>query len=116
VRKYASRLRDVSAAASGPSSSSGFINGGDNGGVGAMSGFTYGPGSTTLEVGDFAKLDLGRSHRTGIPEVVWGPGKTPAQIVSIMEALRDRQSVVMATRITPEAEPHQPTFWTDTST
>jgi len=34
--------------------------------------------------------------------VVWGPGKTPEQIVRIMDALRDRQSVVMATRITPE--------------
>lgn len=53
-------------------------------------------------MGDFAKLDLGRSARTGLPEVVWGPGKTPQQIVSIMGALRDRQSVVMATRITPE--------------
>jgi NCAIR mutase (PurE)-related protein len=53
-------------------------------------------------VGNFATLDLGRTARTGLPEVVWGPGKTPQQIVSIMGALRDRQSVVMATRITPE--------------
>lgn len=53
-------------------------------------------------MGNFAKLDLGRSARTGLPEVVWGPGKTPEQIVSIMAALRDRQSVVMATRVTPE--------------
>ena len=58
--------------------------------------------TSTLEVGNYAKLDLGRSARTGLPEVVWGPGKTPEQIVSIMGALRDRQSVVMATRITPE--------------
>ena len=43
--------------------------------------------ASTLEVGDFAKLDLGRTHRTGLPEVVWGPGKTPAQILSIMHAL-----------------------------
>lgn len=59
--------------------------------------------NNTLEVGDFAKLDLGRTARTGMPEVVWGPGKTPEQIVRIMGALRHRQSVVMATRITPEA-------------
>ena len=57
---------------------------------------------TTLEVGDFAKLDLGRTARTGLPEVVWGPGKTPEQIVKIMLALRDRQSAVMATRVDPE--------------
>jgi len=57
---------------------------------------------TTLEVGDFAKLDLGRTARTGLPEVVWGPGKTPGQIAKIMLALRDRQSAVMATRVDPE--------------
>ena len=57
---------------------------------------------TTLEVGDFAKLDLGRTARTGLPEVVWGPGKTPEQIAKIMLALRDRQSAVMATRVDPE--------------
>ena len=57
--------------------------------------------STTLEVGDFAKLDLGRAARTGLPEVVWGPGKTPAQILAIMEALRDKQPVVLATRVDP---------------
>ena len=44
--------------------------------------------ASTLEVGDFAKLDLGRTHRTGLPEVVWGPGKTPAQILGIMQALQ----------------------------
>ena len=60
------------------------------------------PGASTLEVGDFAKLDLGRTERTGLPEVVWGPGKTPAQILQIMLALRDRQNAVMATRVDPE--------------
>ena len=53
-------------------------------------------------MGDFAKLDLGRTARTGLPEVVWGPGKTPEQIAKIMLALRDRQSAVMATRVDPE--------------
>ena len=57
------------------------------------------PGASTLEVGDFAKLDLGRTLRTGLPEVVWGPGKTPGQILQIMVALRTRQNAVMATRV-----------------
>ena len=60
------------------------------------------PGASTLDVGDFAKLDLGRTERTGLPEVVWGPGKTPVQILEIMLALRDRQHAVMATRVDPE--------------
>ncbi|MEL6384273.1 MAG: nickel pincer cofactor biosynthesis protein LarB [Cyanobacteria bacterium J06626_18] len=52
-------------------------------------------------VEDFAKVDHHRSLRTGFPEVIWGPGKTVAQIVQIMKAMRDRTPVVMATRIEP---------------
>src|SRR5918998_4716984 len=54
------------------------------------------------QVGDFAKIDHHRSLRTGFPEVIWGPGKTPDQIVQIMEAMRLRNPVVMATRIEPD--------------
>jgi pyridinium-3,5-biscarboxylic acid mononucleotide synthase len=53
-------------------------------------------------VGEFAKIDHHRQLRTGFPEVIWGLGKTPAQIVQIMEAMRARNPVVMATRIEPE--------------
>ena len=53
-------------------------------------------------VGEFAKIDHHRQLRTGFPEVIWGPGKTPDQIVQIMEVMRQRNPVVMATRITPE--------------
>lgn len=53
-------------------------------------------------VGDFAKIDHHRSLRTGFPEVIWGPGKTPDQIVQIIGVMRQRNPVVMATRITPE--------------
>lgn len=53
-------------------------------------------------VGDFAKIDHHRSLRTGFPEVIWGPGKTPEQIAQIMETLRARSSIVMATRIESE--------------
>lgn len=53
-------------------------------------------------VEDFAKVDHHRSLRTGFPEVIWGPGKTVNQIVQIMQAMRDRTPVVMATRIEPD--------------
>ena len=50
---------------------------------------------------EFAKIDSSRQQRTGFPEVIWGLGKTPTQIVKIIQAMRQQQSVVMATRITP---------------
>ena len=53
-------------------------------------------------VDDFARIDHHRAIRTGFPEVIWGPGKTPDQIAQIMEVMRDRTAVVMATRIEPE--------------
>ncbi|WP_026736595.1 nickel pincer cofactor biosynthesis protein LarB [Fischerella sp. PCC 9605] len=52
-------------------------------------------------VGEFAKIDNHRALRTGFPEVIWGPGKTPTQIAQIMEVMRLRNPVVMATRIEP---------------
>ncbi|MFB2839206.1 nickel pincer cofactor biosynthesis protein LarB [Floridanema evergladense] len=53
-------------------------------------------------VGDFARIDHHRKLRTGFPEVIWGPGKTPDQIAQIFQAMRQENPVVMATRITPE--------------
>ncbi|MBE9125674.1 MULTISPECIES: nickel pincer cofactor biosynthesis protein LarB [unclassified Coleofasciculus] len=53
-------------------------------------------------VGDFAKIDHHRTLRTGFPEVIWGLGKTPDQIIQIMEVMRQRNRVVMATRIEPD--------------
>jgi pyridinium-3,5-biscarboxylic acid mononucleotide synthase len=60
-------------------------------------------------IDEFAKIDRSRQQRTGFPEVIWGLGKTPAQIASIIQVMRQQQSVVMATRITPAvyAELHQ---------
>jgi NCAIR mutase (PurE)-related protein len=54
----------------------------------------------------FAKVDHHRSLRTGFPEVIWGPGKTPEQILKIMETMRQRNPIVMATRIEPEVYTH----------
>ena len=53
-------------------------------------------------VGEFARIDHHRHLRTGFPEVIWGLGKTPDQIIQIMEVMRLRSPVVMATRIEPE--------------
>ncbi|MGF1567476.1 MAG: nickel pincer cofactor biosynthesis protein LarB [Nodosilinea sp.] len=53
-------------------------------------------------IDDFAKVDHHRTLRTGFPEVIWGPGKTVDQIVQIMRSLRQRNPVVMATRIEPQ--------------
>jgi hypothetical protein len=52
-------------------------------------------------VDEFAKIDHHRQLRTGFPEVIWGLGKTPEQIARIMEVMRQRNPVVMATRIDP---------------
>jgi pyridinium-3,5-biscarboxylic acid mononucleotide synthase len=53
-------------------------------------------------VGDFARIDHHRTLRTGFPEVIWGLGKTPEQIIQIMQVMADRQSpLIMATRIEP---------------
>ena len=41
----------------------------------------------TADLG-FARLDLDRAERTGTPEVVYAAGKTPAQTVACLAALR----------------------------
>ncbi len=51
---------------------------------------------------DFACLDHHRALRTGFPEVVYGEDKSAEQIASIMNAMLEKSSVVMATRVDPE--------------
>ena len=51
----------------------------------------------------FAKVDHHRALRHGMPEVVFGLGKTPGQIVAIADALLERSENVLITRATPEA-------------
>jgi NCAIR mutase (PurE)-related protein len=47
----------------------------------------------------FATLDHQRALRTGSPEVVFGPGKTPADLVAIFGRLYARGGVALATRV-----------------
>lgn len=50
----------------------------------------------------FAQVDLHRSLRKGFPEVIFGAGKTPAQVLAIATKLVEREQHVLVTRITPE--------------
>ena len=50
----------------------------------------------------FAHADTHRHLRTGFPEVIFGTGKTTAQIATLLHELGRDGATVMATRITPE--------------
>jgi NCAIR mutase (PurE)-related protein len=50
---------------------------------------------------EFAKPDLHRELRTGHPEVIYGPGKTPEQIATIADRLAAHGQNVLVTRLTP---------------
>ncbi len=50
----------------------------------------------------FAKIDHHRRLRKGFPEVIYCPGKTTDQIVSIVRHLLHSRSCVLATRANPE--------------
>jgi pyridinium-3,5-biscarboxylic acid mononucleotide synthase len=83
-----------------------------------------GPREAAREISDrpldrlsFATLDQQRALRTGFPEVVFGQGKTPEQLVAILGRLGRKNPVVLATRVDlpgqqavagafPEAEVH----------
>jgi NCAIR mutase (PurE)-related protein len=50
----------------------------------------------------FAQVDTHRALRKGFPEVIFGAGKTPEQVVRIAETLLEREQRVLITRVTPE--------------
>jgi NCAIR mutase (PurE)-related protein len=59
------------------------------------------PGFTDL---GFARLDTHRGVRTGDPEVVYGAGKTPQQVVELLRALsqQSQRRPAVATRLTDD--------------
>ena len=60
-------------------------------------------GNSDVDNLDFARVDLARLRRQGVPEVVYGAGKTAEQIVAILASLRDHgQTPALATRIDAE--------------
>jgi pyridinium-3,5-biscarboxylic acid mononucleotide synthase len=48
----------------------------------------------------FAQVDLHRSIRKNFPEVIYGEGKTPAQLVAIARGLLKSEGRVLVTRVT----------------
>jgi hypothetical protein len=50
----------------------------------------------------FANIDHHRSLRVGMPEVIFGPGKTPSNLAAIFAKLSERGHNVLATRATAE--------------
>ncbi len=56
------------------------------------------------EVGDYARVDFHRGIRQGVPEVIYGEGKTKEHILGIANAMKQQgQETVLITRLTPEA-------------
>jgi NCAIR mutase (PurE)-related protein len=62
------------------------------------------PHERTADLG-YARVDVDRASRTGDPEVVYGEGKTPEQVVGILRTLHERHPdrAVLATRLSAEA-------------
>ena len=57
------------------------------------------------QLGEFARLDLGRHARKGVPEVVYAPRKSDAALVAIMRHFVDAGGVALASRVsTAQAE------------
>ncbi len=53
---------------------------------------------------EFAVLDSGRAVRKGVPEIVYAPGKTPAQVARICASVLDRSERVIVSGPTLEQE------------
>jgi NCAIR mutase (PurE)-related protein len=52
----------------------------------------------------FATVDVDRERRQGLPEVVYGPGKTPLEIAEIVRVLLDTSGgPILVTRVGPAA-------------
>ena len=51
----------------------------------------------------YARVDTHRQIRQGFPEVIFGVGKTPAQIAAIAARIVGARQSLLVTRATPEA-------------
>ena len=51
-------------------------------------------------ISDFARLDHHRGLRQNMPEFVYGQGKSPEQMATIMLAMVERTGSALATRVT----------------
>jgi pyridinium-3,5-biscarboxylic acid mononucleotide synthase len=48
---------------------------------------------------EFAKIDVARLERRGLPEAVYGEPKTAQELIAILRVLADRNGVALATRV-----------------
>ena len=48
---------------------------------------------------DLAKLDIGRAHRTGVPEVILADGKSPEIVAKAAEAMAKASGYALVTRL-----------------
>jgi NCAIR mutase (PurE)-related protein len=57
-------------------------------------------GAAGVPLGEYALLDVDRRRRTGVPEVIFGQGKTPEQVFALLAELRARDpgAPALATR------------------
>lgn len=60
------------------------------------------PAPGSMEDLGFATVDLQRQDRCGLPEVIFGIGKTASQVIAIARTLLDNNQPVLATRIKSE--------------
>ena len=57
-----------------------------------------------MEIGDYAKVDMHRGVRQGVPEVIFSAGKTKEHILGIAQTmLENGQETVLITRLSEEA-------------
>ena len=57
-----------------------------------------------MEIGEYAKVDFHRGVRQGVPEIIYGAGKTREHILGIAKTmLQNGQETVLITRLQPEA-------------
>jgi NCAIR mutase (PurE)-related protein len=70
----------------------------ENGQISSQQAFEQLKTSTYDEL-SFAKVDSYRKLRHGVPEVIFGPGKTAAQIIEIAIKLLAQNQVVIATKV-----------------
>ena len=58
---------------------------------------------TPVEDAGIARIDHHRSLRQGYPEVIFGAGKTPEQVLAIAERIAAQEMGFLATRLSGEA-------------
>ncbi|HIE19089.1 TPA: nickel pincer cofactor biosynthesis protein LarB [Candidatus Bathyarchaeota archaeon] len=54
------------------------------------------------EIGNLAKIDIGREHRRGIPEVILAEGKTPEDLAEITVKMLRKSGRAIISRVTKE--------------